>query len=483
MKNNILNLGSIALVGGISNSGLRYLMYLLIGQRLGAEPLGQFSFGLMLLGVGGVVAKFGLDNAALKFVPRYLGDDENERLTGMVILSLVIPLAFGSVIAAVLYLSRTAIEGVTTSAVQSVIPLFVIGIPITAAMIVGKSLTRGFKETKYDVYINNAQSGVAVVGVLVVTALSYGILTVVATYVLSLAVGVVISIIILYYLGAFSGLPSPEFETSKLLRFSGPILFMAIALKLMSVTDVFMLGVFEEASAIGIYQSAFQTALFLTMALSAVNSIFPSVASELYDNNEMEKLNRMYSVVSKWLFSVTVLGFIFVVVFGETILGLFGAEFQAGWYLLIVLAAGQTVTAITGPAGFLLIMTGNEQIEMFNTLSTTILNVILNAILISIFGPIGAAIGTGVAISLLNVLRMIQVQLTLDMLPFSNEYARHVFGIVIVAPLPILIHEFVFQGSILVMLLIGIVTLGVFFTVMIGTGLDESDRLLLESVQ
>lgn len=483
MKDNILGLGSIALVGQILQNGLRYLLYILIGQLLGADALGKFSFGLMLLALGSIMAKFGLDNAGLKFVPIHLENDDDDRLTGLVIVALTVPLVLGAAISAAIFLARSYIEAVTVSAVGSIIPLFVVGIPLLSAMLVAKGLTRGFKETKYDVYIDNLQSALAVMGVLVATAFSSSILPIVVTYILSLAVGLLAGVWILYRLGAFSGLPTPEFQTRRILEFSGPVLFMALALKLVTVTDVFMLGVFEEASVIGIYQSAFQTALFLTMGLMAMNAIFPSVASELYEGGELAKLQRLYAVVSKWLFSITILGYVYMVVYGRTILGMFGAEFRAAWYFLVILALGQTIAVVTGPAGLLLIMTENERIEMVNTWAVTLLNLVLNVVLISRFGAIGAAVATSISISLLNVARMMQVKVLLDMVPYSSDYAKHVLAVILIAPVPVITHRLLYSGTIPGMLMLGGVTLGGLLLVLYWLGLDDDDYLLVESVK
>ena len=70
-ENSILKLTSVAFVGGLLGRGLRYLLNIIIARGVGAEALGLFALGLVVLKASALIARVGLDEAAQRYVPIY----------------------------------------------------------------------------------------------------------------------------------------------------------------------------------------------------------------------------------------------------------------------------------------------------------------------------------------------------------------------------------------------------------------------------
>ena len=70
---------------------------------------------------------------------------------------------------------------------------------------------------------------------------------------------------------------------------------------------------------------------------------------------------------------------------------------------LILLCAGQSVSAFFGSVGNLLSMSGREWIALCGLLVSTAVNVFLNWLLIPEYGIEGAAVATGISIATWNV--------------------------------------------------------------------------------
>jgi len=79
---------------------------------------------------------------------------------------------------------------------------------------------------------------------------------------------------------------------------------------------------------------------------------------------------------------------------GPLILPLFGEGFEVGWPALILLAAGNLLLSLNGPAAILLNMTGHQDITAKVYSVAAVANIALNALLIPRFGLTGAALAT-----------------------------------------------------------------------------------------
>jgi O-antigen/teichoic acid export membrane protein len=138
----------------------------------------------------------------------------------------------------------------------------------------------------------------------------------------------------------------------------------------------------------------------------------------------MKRLDEVYSIVTKWVTAVTLFGAGFVTVFGADILQLFDDDFVVAKPALILLAFGQTINAVIGPGGYLLSMSGHERLELINTTATATLNIVLNLVLIREFGITGAALATATSLSLMNLIRLIEVKQFVGVWPYYRGYFR-----------------------------------------------------------
>jgi O-antigen/teichoic acid export membrane protein len=83
------------------------------------------------------------------------------------------------------------------------------------------------------------------------------------------------------------------------------------------------------------------------------------------------------------------------------------------------LACGQLVTALFGPMGWVLSMTGRHLLELAILAAGLVLATLLCALAIPALGQIGAAVATFTAIAFTNGARMLWVRRTLRALPFD----------------------------------------------------------------
>jgi O-antigen/teichoic acid export membrane protein len=203
----------------------------------------------------------------------------------------------------------------------------------------------------------------------------------------------------------------------------------------------------------------------------------------LYSSDRAEKLRRTYVTLTKWVLYVTFLEFTFTAVFAEDILTLFGTPTEAAAFTLVVLAVGQTITASTGPVGYLLTMSEYERLVTANTIAVSILNVILNYVLIARFGIVGAGLATGTSLALLNLLALVESWYFLGIFPYRRGQIRGVVGVLLVTACVMLPFKFAIEPSLLKVFVAGPLSVMIFGLLMLRFGVEDEDRELIDSLK
>jgi O-antigen/teichoic acid export membrane protein len=179
----------------------------------------------------------------------------------------------------------------------------------------------------------------------------------------------------------------------------------------------------------GLYQAASQVAIIFVIILNSMNAIFAPMIADLYHRNEIERIDRLYKVSTKWgLYLILPLYLVICFIPQEFMAAIFGRAYILGANSLVILVTAQVINVGTGATGFLLIMTNHQNRWFITSGSTMILTLILNSILVPRFGMIGAAISTAVAISCLYLAGLLQVRILLNVWPYDRRYIKGVIS-------------------------------------------------------
>jgi len=97
-------------------------------------------------------------------------------------------------------------------------------------------------------------------------------------------------------------------------------------------------------------------------------------------------------------------------VFGPEVLLIFGKDFNGAFPVLVILAFGEMINALTGPAGNLLVLTGQQRISVrILTLGVTVC-IGFNLWLIPLYGAVGAAFSMALGLIVINILRALVIR-------------------------------------------------------------------------
>lgn len=478
----LLGAAAVTLVGGMLGMGFRYALTFILARGYTAAVVGSFAFGVVVLQIGGLLSRVGLDSAAQRYVSIYESNGDWARVSGTVAVCLVVPLVIGSVVAVAGLIAFETFGRGLDPRISSVTWLFVLGIPLYGMMWTAMAATRGFKRAKYMTYVRDViQSGTAVLvaGLGAVSGLS--VAWVVGGYLLSVGFGTALALWFLHKEGAFRAIRTAVFEVRELLSYALPLFAAALSSYVTRWTDLLMLGVLVPAAAVGRYHVAFQAAWLLSIGLRSVNSVFPAMAADLHEQQQFEELGQRFEAVTRWVSMLTLLGLLYLIVYGEAILELFGETYGSALLPLAVLAGAQFVAVSTGPSGYLLSMSEYERVEAANTVGVAVLNVGLNFVLITEHGIIGAAIATGTSVALLNIARLFEVRALIGIQPYSRRYLKGLLGVA-VGGVVLAAGTRLSDPGVLWLVAVGTLAVAAFVSTMWTLGVEERDRVLIDSI-
>jgi O-antigen/teichoic acid export membrane protein len=205
----------------------------------------------------------------------------------------------------------------------------------------------------------------------------------------------------------------------ELLGTSIPLMIVSLGSYFLGNVSVYVIQIFEDTAQVGIYSLCLKLSLLISFVLIAVNTTIAPKLSELYWSGQMVALNKVVTNATKYIFLMSLLPFLLLIILPETILKLIDSEFASGKYTLILLSLGQLINVFSGPVGLVLSMSGNQNKVMKVSLYVLVFTIAANIVLIYYFGIIGASLAMLFSIAIKN---MWLIRLTKQSLGISIVY-------------------------------------------------------------
>lgn len=471
-------------VGRLAGTALRYFSFVGLARLFGVEAFGIYALGLGVYQLLELVASLGLVQGIVRHASIFRSRGEWEGVRGVLRAARELTVGAGVLLGLGLFLGATPLAAAFQQpSLGEVFRLFALALPFGAAAWVLASATTAFETTRYLILVRELLLPGVVLLALGVLAIAGGdfqnviVAWPVATLGAFLLAHRFLHDLLRPYPARFA--PHPRWA---LLRSCWPLWLAGFSGFALLWTDTFALGYFRSVGEVGIYRAAAQTALLLSLPLTALNTIFSPMIAALHHGGEHERLARLFKTAARWSLALTLPGFLLVALYGKDLLSLFGAEFAAGHVPLLLLAGAQLVNAGTGSVGFALIMSGRTVPYLLGDLALVGMNVVFNVLLIPIWGAVGAAWATSLSIVGVNLLRMILVWRYLGFHPFERAH----WGIGIAGGLSFLsgwgLLAWMDPSSVLSLVLTATAMFSVYLAVLSVFGLTAEDRGMLRGL-
>jgi len=489
----ILSEALLSFSGMSLGSVFRYMFSIIMARFLGAQMLGLYSLGNAITRIAEILALLGLDNGVLRFVSRDTEDKVN--VDRSIYTSLKIGLISSILIAVLLFLSAEKIVNEILnkdSFLITVIKVFAISLPFTVLTLISSFATQAFKILKYKIFVNQIVNPLTL---LIAFVTSYFLLGIELSILLPTVVSSIIGLMfILKFLTNFSSISLSKIigttVDKDILKFSVPLMFVSAIGIIMHWIDIIMLGILSNATEVGMYHPIERTAGLVRMILFAFAGIFAPIFSEHYFKKNKNGMKDSYQSSSKYILAFSLPIFIFLFIFSEPMLLVFGTEFQ-NYFALKVLLLGIFIQTIFGLGSSTLTMSGYTKFNLLNVSIALVLNIISNSILIPLYGLTGAALATSFALIVLSTLRYFENLILMNLNLFSFKLIKPIISgaitFVVIQYLSLIFSNYFELSNVfnlLIYLLINLLlVISSYFTIYFLLGFDKEDIIFINSLK
>ena len=419
--------GLIGFTGSTIAKFLSIITTVIITRYLGAHDYGIYSLGLSIVMVLNIIVAFGFPHGIVKFLPGYKSKNEIEKIKSLIFRSSFISTLIGITFFIIILLSSNYIskEIFNKSELAKVLIVFSVSLIFTGIINSISSYAQAIKRIDVINLVNNIIKPISFLLLVIISLLlSLSLIGIVYSFMFSAFLTLVIAIFLLNRLfpQAFQNKYKLVHSLGNFTSFSFYTFMTGFSMILMMKIDRIMIGYFNNATAVGIYSASANIAIYLTVFLSPLISIFSPVVSELFHKGKLHELRHAFQKTSRWLILLTLPILFIFVNFSKEILSLFGKDFTNGYIVLIILSFAEIINVSTGPVGIVLKMTGFQKLDMIMGVGALISNIILN--IIPLYGIVGAAVATSISLSLVNIFRLLTVKIKLNILPYNKNLLK-----------------------------------------------------------
>jgi O-antigen/teichoic acid export membrane protein len=317
--------------------------------------------------------------------------------------------------------------------------------------------------------------------ILLALFLGYSIIGITVALIVGFGIGLVISIIVIRKAGnVAASMNISRDDITEFLRFSIPLTIQDSGSILYKQIDILMIGFLLVSADVSFFKIATVSTVYLILPLQALSQMFVPIASELYEKDNTKELNRLYHIVSRWALTASLFPAAAVIIFREELLTVFGSEYTAASFLVIIFVFRGIIINITGPSGNMLVMTNRQNYQVLIQWVFGVANVILNYILILQLGLIGAAIATTTTTILANISRVVLLWQLEDMHPYKRKSIK---PFVAVLPAVAGMYLVLIKSSGVMSLVSGSVIGGsIYLTSIYFLGVEETDKKAIKKL-
>jgi O-antigen/teichoic acid export membrane protein len=386
-------------------AGVLYILTVLIlTRKLGAEQYGIITYSFTIITIFTNLSTTGFNMMAAREPPALLSKGKTELWKGFFLWSskfvLYICIAVPLLIASFIIVATNYFHLFTSSPYTLPI-LFALGaVPFYCLMNYYSAWIRGQHKTVLSFLPDNIIKP-AFFLILLLFFFRFTVWNVILVRILSFAAGLIFVIVAFFRTTKMEGI-TPQYDTSVWKASLKSFFFLTALVSINSKLDIVMLGLYKDASQVGIYDGADKVAAFIILFQTLMNQISTASISRLYAMGEKEKLQTMITKITRWVTFLSFPVFLVIICCSKLILSYLGTAFASGETALIIICIGQFISVAFGPVGNFAVTTKNEKVSIYFALIKLAMVIIFNAVFIPIWGLNGTAVATTLSLIFWN---------------------------------------------------------------------------------
>lgn len=370
-----------------------FFLTFIIARLLTSESAGIFMFLHTVLSVLMVVFRFGLDSVILKELSLN-GDRGRDLHLTAILFVLLASLVFSLIVFLNSNFIAVALWG--KPELSEPLSVMVFALPfMTFYTLVGVGYQSLRLVEKYVFYQNLGVSTVFVVAVSVVFfSVNDFVSPTRAAFIYTASSIFIFLLSLIWFWKRPAHLTLDSVLLKKTFLSSRKLFVSEVMMQVVSWAGVIAGGIWLSSPDIAFLSVSQRTAMLVGFVLMVANMILPVQFAEAWKEKDVDKIEIMAKKSCRILFSIAAPLSILMILFSKNILSLFGAEYESARLIFCILLLGQGVSVSMGSAGFLLIMTDNEESYRNSTLISGVVAVLLVIVMTKSYGVVGAAFAT-----------------------------------------------------------------------------------------
>ncbi len=417
--------GAVVTSGGFSLQRILLTgVEIILARGLGPVAYGVYALAWRIAQLLARLVTFGSVPALQRFVPAY--NAEPRRRSLVVGLGYVTTLGIGGAIAVGLWLLAPWVNAgsINQPSFPATMRLFGVLVVLLGVIRISAGVFRAVHSARGEVLLNKLlRPGARLIAAVSALGLGLSVVGVAGSIVLATGLLALLSVPLAARVTGirptFRGIST---EARRFYNHATPIALSSIGKVFQNRVDVLLVGALISAVAAGVYNVILVLVAITWIPLLSFNQLLPPVASDFYSSDRMERLNLVYSTVTRLIVSAVVPLLAVLAVFGPELLGLFGPSYVDGYLPLLVYLGGVFVGSAVGATGWLLMMTDHQYARMILDWLLAVLNVALTYVFILEFGLVGAALGTSLAIAVQNGIQVVLLRRFEGLWPFDRAF-------------------------------------------------------------
>jgi O-antigen/teichoic acid export membrane protein len=250
------------------------------------------------------------------------------------------------------------------------------------------------------------------------------------------ALGITLMALIAYALPKFIQEFSLKFmskkEFSPLLRFALYAIMGAGSGYLANYIDVIMVGGMIDLKSAAVYSVAFYISSVISVPLNAVNKITTPIVSQLWKENNIEKLNNLYKQTSNSMLLISLWIFLGIWANIDNMFEILPPEYKEGKWVILFIALAKLYDASFGINAQIIQFSEKFKWMLYFNITMAVIVLITNLLLIPVLGVTGAAFATFLSVITLNTARLIFLNRQFQLFPFClNDLKILISGVFI----------------------------------------------------
>ena len=388
--------GAMALTIRIAGAGGMFLSHIVLARSLGVVGFGEYSLAIAWLQVLTVAGKLGLDNTSLRYVSEYVTKNEDGKLHGFIKASTRASLLASTTVAALaistVFVFRNSIgEGLSNCLIVAAIM-----IPLISLRQIQEASLRGVGRL-FESQISTVVWPVllSLLAAVAWQTSSSGISSSTATILHLIAIATASMMVYQFQRQqAVYGDQIPASDSCRQLwkHTAMAFLFAEALIALKSRACVALAGMLLDRESVGLYGAMEKFADVSVLASQSLGLIIAPQFASLYAAGRYPEMRRLMKQGQFLGLAFTLPVAFTVAFFGDYVFLLLGPGYQAGWTVLMALLGSACIAAFSGPAAYVLQMTGRERTMLAITAASAATNILLSLMLMPAYGIMGLGI-------------------------------------------------------------------------------------------